>query len=567
MALIVDSTNLRIAAGKKVRYYDNCSVVDIGSGSFPREIVVQTPGDDGEQLIAVNNTLFGLTTSHEVRISVSGVNPVAIVEGFGTGTSGNVIDNFEVSKLVSPDGVTDPVLSADNNGDLTGVGGLALNGASIGNALTVDYDNTDTIPTTQGVDSAAALVLDNPNAAGVHTGIGFRVLSASTIIGLLAYEVDSAPDGDFVFRQRDGATSSKETLRLEGATGDAIVNQYANGDAFAFIVNNGSGAAASANEIGYIDENGDYQTTTTQFDDVDWVVVTRGGANGADIYVTRQGQVTIELNGNCSAGDKIYTSTTAGQGDPQTYVRPEMFAVALTANSGGAGGTCEALLYTNRGELVLSSSNNILFLDSSSDSNFVAVVASAGVSGDKVYHDPPSSGAVDAITPQGSSELGRLVLHNTTQGEEAFIVATGTDATDDFIQVSDSADISGWATSDSITVRSQTNTSVPAGGVLFFDVDMSDTSELPVLSTGLVFTVRRWDSGADGQKFWIHPWESNSNAKRIQVTNHDATPGTETDHVQTLPIIQKRICVASDASGSATAGYLLRLRGAVVATP
>lgn len=428
MTTTTDFTKLRVAAGSKVRYIDNCIVLDVGSGAFPREIEVRIPGDDGAVLRALNNVFPGLTTSDTVLISTDNSNQVARVEGFGTDT-----------------------------------------------------------PT------------------------------------------------------------STSTLQ----------------DALSFIVLNSSGGVATANDVGYIDENGDYQTTTTEgLNDVNWCVVVQGGANSTDIYVTRQGRVTVAYAGSApSDGDFLITSTTAGSALASATMRPEIFARCLAA---GSGGTVTAMMYAGRANVSATVTTNLLRVRNNSGSDFVAVIAAAGVSGTKVYHDPPTSGTVDAVDPVGLTEVGKLVLHNTTQAEEAFIDDTGTDATDDFLNVTNSAHISGWVTSDNIEVRSQTNTGT-SGGFYFFEVDISESS-LPLLLTGLTFALHvHNDTGAPPQDFFVHPYEADVTSKRQR--SQTLVAGLSGAGVNlTVPLINQRFVVLYKASGSATCEVQLRYRGGVLAT-
>jgi hypothetical protein len=336
-------------------------------------------------------------------------------------------------------------------------------------------------------------------------------------------------------------------------------------DNFAFIVENTSGAAAVANEVGYINEDGEYKTTTTQFNDVEWCVVIQGGANNSDIYVSRRGRVTVELDGNCSIGDKLYTSTTAGQANPQSYMRPEMFAVALTANASGAGGTCEALLYTGRNTIGFTSSNDTVKLLTASDSDFVSTIAAAGVIADKIYYNAPSSGNVDTISVSSTSELGKIVIHNTTQVDEAFIIATGTDGTGNFIQVSAAADIAAWIATDAITARSQTNTSTVATSSYWYDLEI--VNELPELTTHIGLTMSFLDTGAVSERGFIHPFASSSVPDRQNTYNGSTTSLAVEQAYMEQALIQNRLCILWTASGTGTVRYILKLRSVVKAVP
>ena len=72
------------------------------------------------------------------------------------------------------------------------------------------------IPTSQAVDLGAGLILQNLDAAAVYTGIGFRLRTASTSIGLLGFE-HTAGFGELFVRIKDTSTTSKEVLRISNS--------------------------------------------------------------------------------------------------------------------------------------------------------------------------------------------------------------------------------------------------------------------------------------------------------------------------------------------------------------
>ena len=53
MTFNFDTSKLSQAAGRKVTPHDNCIVLDVGTGSFPRDIEVRLPDDDGARQIAI----------------------------------------------------------------------------------------------------------------------------------------------------------------------------------------------------------------------------------------------------------------------------------------------------------------------------------------------------------------------------------------------------------------------------------------------------------------------------------------------------------------------------------
>jgi hypothetical protein len=325
------------------------------------------------------------------------------------------------------------------------------------------------------------------------------------------------------------------------------------------IVKNTSGAVAAANEVGYIDEAGEYQTTTTQFLDVEWCVVLIGGANNADIYVARRGRVTVELDGNCSIGDKLYTSTTAGQANPQSYMRPEMFAVALTANASGAGGTCEALLHTQTRAQPVAYSANLYNSSALSDSDFNGTIAT--LPGGAVLTYTPVSGDELNLVPGNTTAIAKLRLYNSTRSTYGLI--NDADTATNTITLTATVD-AGWQVGDSITLRSQTNTSA-VSGTYFFDFEIEDNTEIPDLARAVEAQIAFRDTGAAGETARVHPWETNSGAKRRVFQAQVANQLLYTRFFTTF--IQRRFVMQWSSSGAGTTTVLIRPDIVYLASP
>lgn len=333
------------------------------------------------------------------------------------------------------------------------------------------------------------------------------------------------------------------------------------GDNFAFPVLNMSGSSAGANEIGYIDEFGQYQTTTALATDLPWAVVVEGGADGSTIYVARRGRVRIAYTGTApTQGDYLVTSTTDGQAQRQTTMHPNIFAIAL---DDGSGGVVDTLLLTGRSTKVyFPVSDNFLYMSFVDNSDFVATISASGISGDKVYYNAPSSGSVTAITPVSSTDLAKIVLHNTTAGQEALIIGTGSDGGGDFIQVSDTTDVATWMTGDTITGRSQTNTTV-IGSSYWLDVQVT-SAEIPPLATGIAISAYYRDTATVDQRLFTHPFSSNVNEARQNTLS--VSTATYSGYTHIIPLFDRRLTVLWEATGT-TGILLLRIREAIVATP
>jgi hypothetical protein len=327
-------------------------------------------------------------------------------------------------------------------------------------------------------------------------------------------------------------------------------------------VKNTSGATANADDAGYIDSSGEYKTTTTLNLEVAWAVVVIGGANNADIYIARRGRVTVNYTGtDPAAGQFLVTSTVAGSAVVSTYMRPEVFAICTAA---GSSGKVSALLLTQRKFRPFISSNN-LFAHTTTSSDFVATLNGAPA-GAVVTYNAPSSGAETSIQP-GATELSKMLIWNTTkspaQSAKVIAINTGTNQ----ITVSAAADVATWLNTETITMRSQTNTDVISTTTYFADMEI--TSEIPTLTTALVPFISESDSGAAGQSFRFHPWETGAVAKRQPYSTQASGIAFQTSGVP-LPIINNRYTIEYIASGAfvtQTLSLTIRCFAVVVAEP
>lgn len=328
-------------------------------------------------------------------------------------------------------------------------------------------------------------------------------------------------------------------------------------------VKNTSGSTVAANDLGRINANSEFKLVSSAYLDLTACIVIAGAANNADIIVARRGRVTIQLNGNCSINDFLYFSTTSKQAQPQDYCRPEVVARAITANASGAGGTCEALLLTGRILKPLSSGEFIINIATASDSDWRSTQNGAPAAAVITYNVGLTSGSEDTIVPTTSTALGKLVLHNTTLGEEALIESVNIGA--NTITVTDADDVSAWVNTNVLVVRSQTNTAAP-GGVYFFDIKFEDASVIPTLAVGFGAYISQSDTGAANAIHYIHPWKADAASERQTLRTQVAGIAY---NVMTpmIPIIQRRFVTARNASGAGTMNASLRLLSVVEAVP
>jgi len=243
---------------------------------------------------------------------------------------------------------------------------------------------------------------------------------------------------------------------------------------------------------------------------------------------------------------------------PQSYVRPEVMAVAKTANASGAGGTCVALLHCNRPYVPLSSANLIYGIINHSDTRFESVIAGAPNATTVVY-GAIAQGAEDAIKPQTATQLAKARLWNTTRGTFRLITAVNT-ATNTITTVSST---DSWADADVITIESQTTT--VAGGYRYIELDLSQDTVIPKLARVLVFEVMKEDSGG-AVYTTTHPYVAQADAKELGVQNPGA--GVRIYRTSFISLIQEVFCYRSNASGGATGTYdYFKLMGAFIAAP
>lgn len=402
-----------------------------------------------------------------------------------------------------------------------------------------------------------------------ESGYGVEQLNASDY----AWLQDSWAWGATADIARLGTVDLKNTLlgtdtitgsgTLQGPAVDSNGNLWEFGtvdaEAHGIIVKNSSGGAVAAGDVGYIDSAGEFKTTTTANYTGAWAVVTRGGADTADIYVARSGRVSVAYTGTApNAGEYLVTSTSAGDAQASATMRPEIFAVCL---ANGSGGQVSALLVAGTNPAVKAPSYDVVSIAAASDSDFVATIATLP-GGATLTYNAPSSGDENNLVPSNTSLIAKMVLHNTTRGTSGLIsnCVAGTNT----ITLTANVD-AGWQVGDTITIRSQTNTATPYAATTFY-VDFEFVSDLNDLARYVSFYLVLRDTGAAGQRLAFHPYETNDGVKartvRTQVANisNDIAPPP-------LPLIQKRFCMVWDASGTGTMLILLRLTEENIASP
>jgi hypothetical protein len=330
-------------------------------------------------------------------------------------------------------------------------------------------------------------------------------------------------------------------------------------------VRNASGATANQYEVGYLDFDATYgmvfkKTTAQGLGYVAWCVVEVGGADATDIYVVRRGRTKVKLNANNNIGDKLITSTTAGQAAPSAAMFPAVFAVALSANGAGAGGTCDVMLLTGTEHIwkVQTDTNDLYQANASSSTAFVATINGAPSTTSVVYN-APSQGAANAIVPGQAGALFKARLYNTTRGNFRLITAvnTGTNT------ITTVASTDNWANGDTLTIESQTITTGVANKMM--DLDASQSTIIPAFARAIIVEMIATDTGGNGA-VWLHPFETYG-VQKVDFTNVASTTINTIKNSAPLPINAGVIGMSVVASGAGTGSGKLRLLGFLVAVP
>jgi hypothetical protein len=449
-----------------------------------------------------------------------------------------------------------------------------------------NYDGT--LATLAGTETLAAKTLTTPTVSATGFANANHAHTGSTSGGTL----DVAAIGSGVLSEARGGTAratgaatkaldNLASVALNTALLPASDNSLAFGsqplrftklyginpvmDAPAIAVLNSSGGSVAVNDVGYMDysaTNG-YEfksTTTANLNGVQWCVVTDIGASGNDattIYVSTMGKVTVLLNANCSIGNFLTTSTTAKRAAVNTLMRPEVFAIALTANAGGAGGTCTAQLLTRTRQVLAKHTSDIYDAFAVSTSSFVSTISGAPSTTSVVY-GAVSVGNENVIVPGVATLIARLRIWNTTRNTYRLVTAVNT-ATNTITTV---ASTDSWANGDTITFESQTT--ITGATNKYGEVDISQSTVIPTLARHALVTVYARDSGITGTPFaFLLPYEAYIANEGAPVNAANLTNNT----IFPIKLISGVLCVSWNASGTGTQNPAYRFQGYDLAIP
>lgn len=326
-------------------------------------------------------------------------------------------------------------------------------------------------------------------------------------------------------------------------------------------VTNASGADANVGDVGLVDTDStygmSYKRTNVANKEGDWCVVLAGGADTKDIFVAKRGQVAaLKLNANCAIGDFLTTSTTNGQAAVSTTMRPEVFARALSANGGGAGGTCKALLLTQTRLVPASDPNRIYYNSGENNTDFASTINGAPTATSVVY-GAVTSGNANCIVPAAASMLGQLRLYNSTRGTYRLITAVNT-GTSTITTVSST---DSWANGDTITAVSQTVTTGLTQKAL--EIDLTQQTTIPLLARAVLMSMYTADTGAVGKFSFAHPYETYAVGKQRTSYNQSTAIGLYGEIL--IPLLNQKFTYAAEASGTGTSATAFFLQGYLLA--
>ncbi len=111
----LDTTKLRQAGFRKTVTHDNCIVLDIGTGSYPRYIEVRPPGDDGSRMTAIWDGSLDLAVNDKVKCIEYSGNAIWAISAMGGADSG--VGKIRVDKVWESD-FGNVALQADATGQI-----------------------------------------------------------------------------------------------------------------------------------------------------------------------------------------------------------------------------------------------------------------------------------------------------------------------------------------------------------------------------------------------------------------------------------------------------------------
>lgn len=563
-------SRIRVAPDGGTDNWDTGSVLEIWG---LKEVSVVT-GVDGSVQITVENEDGTVSVTPLSTLIFEGATVTDNGDGIVTititgGGGGSVTDVTASAPLQSSGGATPNISFADQAANTVLAGPTsAPDAAPTFRALVAAdlpaHDHSDAAQGGQITDSALAAPVGIAKGGTGQTTqtAAFDALSPLTTKGDLITR-----DGSNNIRLPIGANNrvlvadSAQTSGMIWSDALLALTKVTSG-AFGGQVRNESGATANEGDVGYLDYDTNYgmvykTTMTAGFDPSRVCVVLTGGGSGDTIYVTQKAaNVGVNYTGTApAAGEFLITSFSAGLASRLATMHPRIFAVCLSA---GSSGTVAAMLLTRTQRVTFDPSDDVLRVENHSNTAFTSTISGAP-SPTSVTYGAITSGAENVIAPSANTQLGKMRLWNTTRNSYRLIRSVNT-ATNTITTVSS---IDTWANGDSITILSQTTSAGTAAD--YIEVDLSQTTEIPLLARSLDLQAIARDTGAGSMVLSFHPYQTYFSSKVVNTF----TPSANVFTGQVFPadLYDRVFTFRSAASGAGTKTSAFKVMAYNIACP
>jgi hypothetical protein len=221
------------------------------------------------------------------------------------------------------------------------------------------------------------------------------------------------------------------------------------------------------------------------------------------------------------------------------------------------------LLLCSRTTINTASAYNVWRVDTAPTTDFVSVINGAP-SGTSLTYGAVSAGSENCIEVSEATQHAKTVLWNTTKTPDEYALIASVNVGTNVITVTDADDISGWLNTEAITARSTYGSGEAPSGSYCFDVELT-SSDIPELTVALILDLQVNDSAGAGRCYVIE-YSTDAASKYIAVLAPNIGAASNSRRTAEVPIIARRFRVVGVASGVDTGGYIIRLKGFVVAS-
>jgi hypothetical protein len=245
----LNTTKLKQAGFRKTVSHDNCVVLDIGSGTFPRYIEVRPPGDDGSRMTALWDGSLDLAVNDKVIADEYSGNPIWRIVSKGGNDSGagsvrvskvwesdfgavalqaDATGQIEVGKTTGPDAKFEVLDTAGAQLRLTFEDGVKFSDFTVDTShnLTIDPSSTGKIL----LNSTVKIIDKIEHQGDIDTNISFtddKIAFDSGAINLLALTEDTqnlVEIGDVAGGGDVDVNINNGDMFIEGSSGAVGVN-------------------------------------------------------------------------------------------------------------------------------------------------------------------------------------------------------------------------------------------------------------------------------------------------------------------------------------------------------